>query len=623
MDHDPGRRRHDSQSRPILRYQPYIFEPLAAKINGKEITILEYERSARRIDQYYSQLFGDNYGQFKGQVQIGTQAINELINRELLLADARRMGLGVSEEELAQAIRNDPNLQDASGNFVGNEQYQLLISRQIPGGTNSFESLIMEDMLVAKWLDVVTRSISVDDVDLETLHRNRTEKTAIRYVIVPSADMNVDTEVSDTEAQSWYDSHADDYQRSESRRIEYLIVSRDSVQDQVQISETEVRASYDENIGDFGHPARRRASHILLRTQDAENEEDVALTEQTANNLLQNLRGGTPFEDLARATSQDTVSAANGGDLGFFERGDMVPEFDEAAFNTPVGEISEVIQTQFGFHIIKVSEEQAAGTTPFEEVQDGILLRLQSGRSQDLVVAEAARIAEGSRTLEAFRSLAENESLTLVSLLVEKDEPLVGIAAAPGFRDSLFTLGVGEVSAPAAVGDGMGILAIVESLEAQIAPLQEVLPQVKTDIVNSRFRAAAQKVAQEAIDAGRSIAELATQVGGEMKESGDLAPGQGLPDAPLLEPIALKPLLFGDAIFIGERGVMETPGGALAYEVSGRQPWDDIAFEETKPSLLDEVRSERQQLIRQTMLDRLREAGDIVLNEAEINRLNG
>jgi len=595
----------------------------AAKIDGKEISIQEYEQAARRIDRRFGQMFGENYDQFRGQIQIGTRAVNELVNRELLIADAARLGLEVSPQELADAIRSEPNLQDASGVFVGREEYERRINGQIPGGTTSFEALLAEDMLVAKWLDVVSTSIAIDEIDMENLHRRRTEKTKVNYVLVSSDNLDVDTDVSDEEARAWYDAHLDDYQRDESRRIEYVVVTRESILDQVQISEADARASYQENLAEFSHPDRRRARHILLRTAESENDEDIALVEQTANGILQQLQDGANFDEMARATSQDPVSAAQGGDLGFFGRGDMVPEFDEAAFNTPVGQLSEVIQTQFGFHILEVLEEQAAGPTPFEEVRAAIELRLQSSRAQELVAQEAERIASNARTLEELRALAERESIDLVSQFIEKNTPLSGIAGAAGFRDSLFTLDVGSVSAPAAVGDGMGILAIVESMPPQVAPFEESREKVTTDIVTLRFREAATTIAQGAMDSGKSLADLADQISSDVRDSGDLAPGQPFPDAPLLAASEIEFVLFGDAIYIGDRGVFETPGGAVAYEVTGREPWDEFAFDDAKISLQDEIRSQRQQVIQQTMLDSLRESSTIELNEAEIKRLDG
>jgi peptidyl-prolyl cis-trans isomerase D len=357
----------------------------AALVNGEEISVRTFQVHARRIDQNYRRLFGENYEQLKAQMRIGTQAIQSLVEERLILQDAERLGLTVTEAERDKAVREiltDPS----TGEYVGQQLGEQLV-RQNYGSVADFMSLVDSDLVMQKWSDLVTATANVSEDELIEAFRQRNEKTAVDFVVVPSTDQEIDEpSLSEDAVARWYEEHLDDYFREEGRRIRYVVIERQAQLEQVEISEEEVRASYEANQASYAHPEQRRAMHILFRVAPDTTDEERTRLRGVAESVRERVLAGEEFSELAAAYSQDPGSAERGGDLGFFSRGDMVGPFDAAAFETPVGEVAPVVETDFGFHVIQVTDERLEGVTPLEDVAEEIRRNLQLRGAQDRVL---------------------------------------------------------------------------------------------------------------------------------------------------------------------------------------------------------------------------------------------
>lgn len=595
----------------------------AAQVNGEPISGREFLRTARNIDQQYRQIFGANYEQAKQQFQIGRQAIQRLIERELILQDAAKLGIGVTEDELVEYIRKSESLKDPNtGEFVGRENYVRAISRAYPGGVPAFERDMRNDLVMDKWTALVTQSASISEDEMVEAFRQQTERTAVSYVVLPSSEQNLDARLEDDEIQAWYESHAEEYRRGEGRNIRYVVVERQAMLEQIEISDQELQSSYEANQANYSHSEQRSARHILFRVAPNDTPERQEATRKTAEAVLERVRSGEDFAELAGAYSQDPGSAERGGDLGFFGRGEMVAPFEEAAFGTAVGEIAPLVQSSFGFHIIQVTGERPAGVTPLEDVAEELRRSLELRAAQDRVVIEAQRLRGEISEPDQLETVAAAEGLTVETRFVSREDRLSDLGVAPEFMETVFDLEAGSVSSPLRTATGMALVAVDEIVPSSVAPLSEVIETVRTDLLNDKLRQMAVSAGERALSRGADFDAVAQALGKLAQESGDLAPGASLPETGGTSP-AMEEKLFGPGVMEGDRGVAQVPAGALVYEIVRRQPFDSYAFEDARSELRDGLLEQRRIGLQRSILDRLSEQQEILVNERMIERIDG
>jgi peptidyl-prolyl cis-trans isomerase D len=593
----------------------------AALVGGEPIPVRDFLQTARMIDQNYRDMFGSNYEQFKQQARIGSQAVQNLIEIEMIRQDAMELGLSVSQEELVERIRTMDELKDPSGRFVGRDRYVQVISRGYPGGIPAFEQAIRGELLQEKWLNLVAQPTDISEAELEGAFRQRSERTAAKYVVVRAADQRVDSTVSDEEAARWYGEHQERYLRDEGRMIRYLELSRQQLMADVTISDEEIAAFYQDNQENYSHGEQRSARHILLRTDPGATDEAKEQIRRQAEEVLQRLRGGEDFATLATALSQDPGSAQRGGDLGFFSRGDMVAPFEEAAFGTPVGELAPVVESQFGYHVIQVTDARAAGSIPIEDVTEDIRRTLEIRRGQELVASEAQRLQAELQESGLFDEVATREGLTNGTMFVNPETDLSALRPSPEFVGAVMDLAPGVVSAPLRTAGGTALVIVDEIVPASVPPLPEIAATVRSDILAERSRQAALQAGERALRRSASFDSVARALGAEVQESGSIAPGQqipgtGGPSAELME------ALFSRHVDVGDRGVAAVPDGAVVYEVTERQPFDPIAFNAVRGQLRAELVQQRRELLRRSLLTRLSERLEVAINEELVQQYN-
>ncbi len=280
--------------------------PWAAKVNGTEISTRDFVSATRNMHDYYANLLGDQFAQIKPQLRLGTQAIQQLVVQQIQLDESRKLGFQTSDRELADMIRNDPRFQDASGKFVGAEQYKTYFQRQWDGGVEAFEEELAKEIISRKWADLVGQAVRISPMELEDAYRQRHEKTRIRYLVVASADQPAGGPVPETSIQSWYDSHPDDYMQGVSRKIRYAVIERQAQLEEIQVTDEEIETYYNANLDSFTIPEQRRASHILFQVLPSASSEERAEVEATAQATLLRIKAGESIADLAPELSIDT-----------------------------------------------------------------------------------------------------------------------------------------------------------------------------------------------------------------------------------------------------------------------------------------------------------------------------
>lgn len=352
-------------------------EVAAATVNGEEISnsALEqaYENERGRLEQQLGDMFStlsadDNYMQ-----SVKQSVLERLVAEKLLDQNAAELGLRVSDEQIRTAIMQEPAFQ-TDGRF-DNDRYQAIL-RQLGYQANSFRDMMRVDMTRRQLVATLVGSEFVLPGEAEYLANIQGQTRDINYLVIDSTPFLAAASVTDEQIQTYYNSNLGQFVRPEIVSLNYIELDAKQLAADVTVTEADAKAYYDENKVQYLQPEKRLAAHILIGL-----DEDNA--EEKAEAIYQKLQNGEDFAALAKAESQDTFSGEQGGQLDWFEAGVMEPEFDAALFALNKGSYSNVVKTNFGYHIIKALDIQAGAEAPFADVKEKIIAQLQEQQAVD------------------------------------------------------------------------------------------------------------------------------------------------------------------------------------------------------------------------------------------------
>ncbi len=559
----------------------------AATVAGKAITRQEFDRERQQLEDRMRQQLGEQYSpELAAQLQLPMQALNRLVSNRILLAEADRLGLAVSNDELRRYIVSLPAFQDGQGNFVGAQQYQRAV-RRLGYTTETFEQSVRDSLVLQRLIGALQGSIVVSDKDVEESYRQQNEKTKLRYVMVPF-DMSAGQPApSDAELQGWYDQHREDYRLPEQRVADYLLVDQAKLEQSMPLTDAELRAYYTEHQQEYSQPEQVRARHILVET------------EPQAQAALQRLRAGEDFAKVAKELSTDKGSGANGGDLGWFGRGRMVPPFEQAAFGAKIGEVVGPVKSDFGYHLIEVQERRAAVTSSFEEVKPAVKMRLAAERGGTQAEERAKTLAAEIKKAGANARQKMQELSTQPGLEVGKTEPfsrqgtVAPLGAAPAVNAAGFELAKGGVSEAIRTPRGWIVIHVAEVKPPRVPPMNEVREEVRRAVEQDKRRQQTfARIAKARTDAGpgATLDAIAEKLGVAAQDTPEFGRGPSVPGigyAPELSKAA-------SAAPVGTlTGPVAVASSAVLYQVSARTGVDPVKLAEQKDSLREQLEQEQ------------------------------
>ena len=586
--------------------------PIAAKVGREDITFVEFERSYRNAENRYREIYGDAFtADLADQLQLPVQAIEALINDRLLTREAERLGLTVSREELQEEILAIPGLTDAAGNFIGASEYQQLL-RSNRYSVDEFEAGLRTSLLVTKLQNALSEVAHVSDAEVEKHARDAAERAAIRYIQVPASRYAAEAEPSADETAAFFEANRDDFRLPERRRAGYLLVNTNTVRAELEVTDEEVQAYYADNSEQFEVPEQVRASHILLLETESRSGEQAR---SQLNDLRRRIEAGEDFAALATEYSEDEANAASGGDLGYFGRGAMTRQFEEAAFAAGSGDLVGPIENQLGprtgHHLILIQDRREGGRQTLEEVSNLIRVQLLATKAEEEGRSRIDALAErlGDQPFEGeteARELAAAEGLSFeVTEPFAEDDAVPGVGRNFNFSSEAFGLETGAWSQPVRIAAGWALLSLLEVLPPRDAEFAEVEADVRGALRQQKegeLLTAALAEAKTRLEGGLALDDAANEFDAVVEESGSFGlrqPIGALGAAPELsrEVFALSAGQFG--------GPVDTPFGGVLFEVSERESFDPVGFdpEATRSQLL----SERTLTLLQSVIGRLRE----------------
>jgi peptidyl-prolyl cis-trans isomerase D len=389
-----------------------------AKVGGSSITEAEFSQALRQSqDKMREMMKGNPDPSVLNSPQLKESVLNELIERRVTLARAGQSGMAVSDAELQKIIAGIEAFHDTTGKF-SRERYRQLLQGQGMTPT-SFENTIRTNIMLDQIRGAYAGSAFVPVSVADRLLKIREQEREVSQVVFNPADFRKQVNVSDADAQKYFTDHKNEFVIPERVKVEFVVLSLEGFQRNVQVTDEEVKKFYDENLSRYQVAEERHASHILIAVAASAPAEEKAKAKAQAEDLLAQVKANPKkFGELAAKYSKDPGSAEKGGDLGFFTRGLMVKPFDEAAFSMKVGDIVGPVETQYGYHIIRLDGIKPTQTTPLATVKAQIVEDLRKPKVSK-AFAEAAD-SFNNTVYEQFDSL--QPAADALKLAVQKSD---------------------------------------------------------------------------------------------------------------------------------------------------------------------------------------------------------
>jgi peptidyl-prolyl cis-trans isomerase D len=386
-----------------------------ATVNGEKINQAEFDQAVRQQQERMRKMMGSNYDQTMFDKPETKRAILEsLVSQRLLILQARSIGLTVNEKYLAQSIAGIEAFQK-DGKF-DKQLYESVLRRE-KLTPMTFESNVARELYMHQLIDAYMRNGYASNIIADNLIRLNEQQRVVAVAKISFETYLKQAKVDETAVQNYYDMNLKEFQTDEQVRVEYVTFSADALQSQVAVDKTDIKKYYDEHQNEFGSPEQRQAAHILIAVAAQAADADKLAAKAKAAQVLQQVKQSPDkFAELAKQYSQDPGSAASGGDLGQFGPGMMVKPFEEAVFKLKVGEISGLVQTDFGYHIIKLLAVNPAKALPLDEAQSVITQRLKLQKAND----KFAELAEKFSNIVYEQSDALKPAAELVKMPLQQ-----------------------------------------------------------------------------------------------------------------------------------------------------------------------------------------------------------
>ena len=596
---------------------------LAARIGSVSISEAQFIKEMHSTEQRYRQMYGEQFESVRDKVDLASITIQNIVDRYLLLAEARKIGVEVTDKELLEKIMTYPAFQRSDGSFVGNDLYSRIL-RANQTTPEEFEDGLRQELATQKLQQVLSGGIMIPEGDVEREYRSRNEAVSFEVLSVPAERALAGMTSTEAEAKAYYDANKPRFTHPAQRQLRYLLVDDAKLRRTLSVPESQITDYYSTHQQEFAAPEQVRARHILIRPKkEDEAGWDAALA---AAREVRSKAAAGDFAALAKKYSEDPGSKDTGGDLGWFPRGRMVKEFEDTAFGLKPGEVSDPVKSQFGYHIIKLEERRPSSISPLAEVRDVVREKLVEG----LADAEGNRRATALRDkIDAAKLATDDQWHTLTDDIVTsnvtpffgvQDETIAGLGRDPELLAEANAAKEGFVGGPRRSSRGWVVYRVAKIRPAGTTPFAEA----KDEAMEAAKRAKALERLRQDLEgkrvvlAGGPLSAQAAGMGGTAQmvtdhRRGTAIPGVGM--AARLDDVVFSTALnaLSPAVVIGERGV------AIA-KVTAKKAFDPVAFGKEKGALRDSmVKEELNRLITSLIVEAKRQ-NPITINPEVVDR---
>jgi peptidyl-prolyl cis-trans isomerase D len=585
-----------------------------AKVNGTIITLDDYRVSYNNLIEQVRQSFGNNLNEeLIRMLQLRKRAMDQLVDNALMLQAAEKLKLAVSDEELAEFIRNIGAFQTAG--IFDNGRYINTLSRNrlTP---EDFEVQQRKALIINKIQALITGSIKVSDLEVRQWYIWNNTEVDIDYLVVEPQRYK-DIKLTDEEIRNYFDQHKDSYKTDPSIKVRYLYFKPEDYAARVALSEDDIRDYYEGNLDEFNIPKTVEARHILIKAdQDAKAEQDESARKK-AEEIFKLAKEGQDFAELARKYSEGPTKA-KGGYLGTFRREEMVKPFSDKAFSMNAGDISEPVRTDFGWHIIKVEKVNPAKTLSLGEAEADIRKKLKADRSKNIAYDEAEAVYDATFENQNLDSIAADRNLKIqtTEFFTQKNPPQK-IKNAARFAAVAFNLPINELSAVQDFADGYYLLEVVDKVQPQIPELKAVEQKIRNDLLkekqDQRARDEANLLLTE-LKNGQALASVSQKFKIPVKQTGFFKRNSPIPEIGAENDIARIAFELSDEHRLPEE-IIKGQKGYYVISFRKRQEPSLEGFEKEKAAIRDRLLQQKTIKTVDAWLTRLRSESEISIEE--------
>jgi peptidyl-prolyl cis-trans isomerase D len=589
-----------------------------ATVGGQDISLLEVQR------QLTLALRGQNVPEvLKGLY--AKQMLDQMVFSRALELEAQRLGLSVTPEQESDKIRQIlPGAWE--GGSWAKDRYAAEVQTRTGMSVPDFETFLRDQMVMDKFHHLVTDSITVSPAEVQEEFRRRNEKVQLEYVLAKPSDLASTIHPTDAELAAYFMKNVSKYQVPEKRSARYAVLNLAILRMRTPVSDDTLHAYYNSHIDEYKVENRAHVEHILFKTI-GKTDAEIAEIRQKAEDVLKKAKSGANFEDLAKKYSEDDATKPKGGDLGWIVEKQTVPEFEQAAFSVPKGQISDLVKTQYGFHIIKVLDRETAHTKTFDEVRTSIIPIVTddavNAAASTISTQMAAAVRQSNR--QSLDDLAKKFNLQLGETpAVSATEPVGDLGNTPELHQILFQLHPGELSQPLQIPMGFVILTPKDIQPAHQGTIVEVHDRVLADYQQDKSVELAHNKADEfakRVQGGESFDQAAKALGLTVTRPDAFSRTGSVQD------IGSAKLL--DAAFTMPVGQVspstQIAGNWLVYRIVGHEPVhpEDLAkqSDEIKQQLLQTKQTAAFESFKTALEDRLKKEGKLTTSPDALKRL--
>ncbi|MGD0696017.1 MAG: peptidyl-prolyl cis-trans isomerase [Terriglobia bacterium] len=583
-----------------------------AEIGGRKITTQDLDRMLR------NQFKGQQVGYNPAIASIMAEPLfDEMVQEEATRLEARKLGLVASPDEVLRKAQATPGLYD-NGVFIGREQFERIAGMTL----EQWEDQLRDSLVSEKLRAVITDGVQVTPAELHDEFIKRNAKAKIEYVVLDPSQFIKEVKVTPEALDSFFKQTPSRYKLPEQRRVRYVLADTARIQAQAKVTDDDIKQYYGEHLSDYRVPDRVKAAHILFKTT-GKTPAEVTTIENTARDVLSQVRSGKDFGELAKRYSEDS-SAQKGGEIGWIVRGQTVKEFETAAFSMHPGQTSDLIKTVYGIHILKVLDKQSAHLQSVDEVKNDIRTELERRKFDTAQQAMAdylgAKLKENPKD---FEGVARKAGLEVKETpLFKFKETLPDFGNSESFANLAFQLRQDEVGQPITIPKGLAIIQLIQIVPEHQAKLEEVRATVEQDYRNAQSKVVAAEKARQLADKGKSqdFKAAAKALGLTVKESNDFTAQDNIENvgtgSTLSAAFTTQPGQTSDVVAAGTNWVVfhvltHTP----ANEADLPRQRDQIAEE-----LADRKRTLAFDIYRRNLKQQLIRSGELKINTAAVQR---
>jgi peptidyl-prolyl cis-trans isomerase D len=609
---------------------------IVAKVDGSDITADEIRTTARQMAQQDAQRYGEMASKLMPFLiqQETMRAVDQMINRQALLSEAARMGLKVTPAEIKDELQHGRYAATffPGGNFIGQTEYEDMLQRANLTPTK-FEEAVGNDILLTKLQAFISGSADVSEAEIHEQFIKQNSKVKFDYAVLKQDDLRKGLHPTDEELKAFYESHKQSYANSvpEKRKVKYVVVETAKAEASVQITQDDLRSYYNDHRAQYQVPEQVKVSHILIKTplpgpDGKVDEKGVAEAQHRAEDLLKQLKSGAKLEDLAKKYSEDLGSAKQGGSLGWIGKGQTVPEFEKTAFSLPKGQISDLVKSSFGFHIIRVDDKQEAHTKTLDEVKSEIEPLLKHQKAQQIAQKQAETLLKQAREQKSLDAAAAAQKIPVInSDFFARKDMLPGLGPSTQFMDAVFSEAENAPPDVAPASQGIVVFQLLAVKPAATPTFEEIRSRVEEEFKNERSSQLLNQKIQELSDRAKAEHDLkraAKELGATVKTSDFVLPDGQVPDVGSMGGQAsvafnMKP---------GEiSGAINNGANAVVLEVLENQQPTEADYAAKRDQIRDQLLQQKQQerfgLFVASLVDEMTRSGKIKRNEEEIKLL--